>query len=82
MRHTYSSSILSDVKSEMDERSDIDDAWNAYEYSSYKKLKEWLDENKCFLLEKPISEFKEILSSMEIDSFDLIRKEVWKDEQF
>lgn len=78
--NSYSSNMLNDIHNEIRHKSEIEEAWDNYEYSNYKDLKEWFDE---YYYNKGVGNdgedrFKEILSDMEPSNFDLIREEVWK----
>ena len=74
----YSSSIIEQVKEEKDNRDKIEDAWYEYDYSDYKAFKEWFDKYSKNLSEQAINEFKNILSRLEPNDFDLIKGEIWK----
>lgn len=74
---SYSSNYLNDLHNEMAHKTEIDNAWDNYNYSDYKSLKEWLDENCDDLSSQAKTDFKEILSNIEPTNFYLIEDEVW-----
>lgn len=74
----YSSQMITAAKEAKDKRDEIDDAWYEYNYSDYRKFKEWFDEYSKQLTEDAKEEFMQSIERIEPDGFELIKKEVWK----
>lgn len=80
--NSYSSSKLIETKNIIKNRSNIDEAWNNYNYSAYKELREWYlnlfkeDPSNDVLVQRLLDskeEFFNILNKIEPHKFDYIR---------
>lgn len=72
----YSSNILNDIHNEISHKSELDEAWDNYDCSNYKDLKEWFKEYCKDISEEGEEIFNDILENIEPRGFDLIRGEV------
>lgn len=75
-RSDYSSNFLNDLHNEINHRSEIEDAWYHYEWSNYKKFRDWLEKYHTKLPNEATNEFFDILSNIEPIGFKLIEGEL------
>ena len=77
---TYSHDKLEEAEKTVTSRTREEEAWDDYNYSTYRHLKEWLDKYKGSLSSQAIEDLKEIMEDIEPYRFDLIRDKVMKEE--
>lgn len=76
----YSYNKLTEAESIVSSRTREEDAWTEYEYSDYKKLRDWMNTYKELLSEQALDDLTYILEGMEPYRFDLIRASIMEGE--
>ena len=72
----YSYNKVQEARDKVESRTRVDRAFERYEYSDYKKLREWLIKYKNELSTQALSDFNEILYDLEPFDFDLIKDKI------